>query len=142
MSANTAIQKHPSVTEDHLTRLAIIYVRQSTEEQVRENTGSTQFQRDLVGVPRSYGWPESQIEIIEDDLGKSGSSTEGRTGWHRMQEMIDADKVGAVFVANISRLSRRVIDFEIFRLRAAYHNTLLYIDGRFMNPVDSNDILV
>jgi DNA invertase Pin-like site-specific DNA recombinase len=142
MSANTAIQTHPWITADHLTRLAVIYVRQSTEEQVRENTGSTQFQRDLAGVAQSYGWPDSQIEIIDDDLGKSGSSTEGRTGWHRMQQMIDADKVGAVFVANISRLSRQVLDFELFRVRAELHKTLLYFDGRFVNPADSNDTIV
>jgi DNA invertase Pin-like site-specific DNA recombinase len=114
----------------------------STEKQVRENTGSTQFQRDLAPVARSYGWPESQIEIIDDDLGKSGSSTKGRTGWHRMQEMIDADQVGAVFVANISRLSRKVLDFELFRVRAELHKTLLYFDGRFVNPADSNDTII
>ena len=47
MSENTAIQTHSWITADHLRRLAVIYVRQSTEKQVRENTGSTQFQRDL-----------------------------------------------------------------------------------------------
>ena len=142
MSENTAIQTHSWITADHLRRLAIIYVRQSTEKQVRENTGSTQFQRDLAPVARSYGWPESQIEIIDDDLGKSGSSTKGRTGWHRMQDMIDADQVGAVFVANISRLSRKVLDFELFRVRAELHKTLLYFDGRFVNPADSNDTII
>jgi DNA invertase Pin-like site-specific DNA recombinase len=65
-----------------------------------------------------------------------------RTGWNRLQDMIDAKQVGAVFVANISRLSRQVVDFELFRLRAALHNTVLYIDGRFMNPADSNDTIV
>jgi DNA invertase Pin-like site-specific DNA recombinase len=133
---------HPAITPQHLRRLAVVYVRQSSERQVRENTGSAAFQRSLAAVARSYGWPDSQIQIIEDDLGKSGSSTEGRTGWKRLQQMIEAEEVGAVFGANISRLSRRVIDFEIFRLRAACHNTLLYIDGRFMNPTDSNDTIV
>ena len=49
--------------------------------------------------------------------------------------------MGAVFTANISRLSRQVLDFELFRLRAALHGTLLYIDGRFLNLADSNDIV-
>src|SRR5262245_12388467 len=142
MSENTAIQTHPWITPDHLRRLALVYIRQSTEEQVRENTGSTEFQRSLAEIARSYGWPDSQIEIIDEDLGKSGSSTEGRTGWERMQEMIDADKVGAVFVANISRLSRQVLDFELFRVRAELHKTLLYFDGRFVNPADSNDTII
>jgi DNA invertase Pin-like site-specific DNA recombinase len=133
---------HPAVTPQHLGRLAVVYVRQSSATQVREHIGSAIFQRNLSAVARSYGWPESQIKIIEADLGKSGSSTEGRSGWQRLQEMIEAAEVGAVFGANISRLSRRVIDFELFRLRAACHNTLLYIDGRFMNPADSNDTFV
>jgi DNA invertase Pin-like site-specific DNA recombinase len=56
--------------------------------------------------------------------------------------MIDADQVGAVFVANISRLSRKVLDFELFRVRAELHKTLLYFDGRFVNPADSNDTII
>jgi hypothetical protein len=49
---------------------------------------------------------------------------------------------GAVFVANISRLSRQVIDVELFRLRAALHNVLLYMDGQLINPADSNDVIL
>ena len=119
MSTSVAIQSHPAISPDHLRRLAVVYMRQSTEEQVRENTGSTEFQRGLNEVALSYGWPESQIVTIEDDLGKSGSTIEGRKGWERMQEMIEAGQVGAVFVANISRLSRQLLDFEVFRVRAA-----------------------
>jgi DNA invertase Pin-like site-specific DNA recombinase len=140
MNSERTKVSHPAITPDHLRRLAVVYVRQSSERQVREHTGSASFQRSLAAVARSYGWPESQIKIIEDDLGKSGSSTEGRTGWQRLQQMIEAEEVGAVFGANISRLSRRVIDFELFRLRAACHNT--YVDGRFINPADSNDTIV
>src|SRR5688572_33335866 len=102
-------QNHPLITSDHLRRKAIIYIRQSTEEQVRENSGSTEFQRSLATVARSYGWPDTLIETIDDDLGKSGSSTEGRPGWQRLQIMIASKEVGAVFVANITRLSRQLI---------------------------------
>ena len=80
MSANVAIKTHPATTPDHFRRLAVIYVRQSTEEQVRENTGSGDFQRGLNEVALSYGWPESHILIIEDDLGKSGSTIEDARG--------------------------------------------------------------
>src|SRR5688572_14848423 len=131
-------QTHPLITADHLRRLAVIYIRQSTEEQVRENTGSTAFQRSLATVARSYGWPDSLIEMIEDDLGKSSLSSE-RTGWHRLQMMIAAGQVGVVFVATISRLARQVYDFELFRMLAAAHNTLLHTDGRLVDPADSSD---
>ena len=117
-------QNHPLITPDHLRRLAIVYVRQSTEEQVRDNTGSTQYQRGLAEVARSFGWQDSNIQIIDEDLGKSGSSTERRTGWQRLQMLIAAKQVGAVFVATISRLSRQVVDFELFGLLAAANGAL------------------
>ena len=53
MKSNELIkQTHPLITPDHLRRLAIVYVRQSTEEQVRDNTGSTEYQRGLTEVGR------------------------------------------------------------------------------------------
>jgi len=132
---------HPLITPDHLRRKAVIYIRQSTEEQVRENSGSTEFQRSLALVARSYGWPDALIETIDEDLGKSGSSTEGRPGWQRLQIMIAGKQVGAVFVANITRLSRQLIDYELFRIIAAANNTLIITDGRVVDPTDSNDII-
>ncbi|MGN6720678.1 MAG: recombinase family protein, partial [Candidatus Binatia bacterium] len=142
MKNNEALdQIHPLLTPNHLRRLAVIYIRQSTEEQVRENVGSTAYQRSLSSVARSYRWSHSLIETIDEDLGKSGSSSERRTGWQRLQTMIAADQVGAVFVATISRLSRQVLDFELFRILAAGHKTLLYVDGRFVDPADSSDTI-
>ena len=142
MITNLGNNTNGLITAYHLLRLAVIYIRQSTQKQVLENTGSTELQRGLMEIARSYGWPDSQIKIIDDDLGRSGSSTEGRTGWQTLQDMIDADQVGAVFVWNVSRLSREVIDFEVFRMRAALHNTLLYSDGRLANPANADDALL
>jgi len=135
-------QTHPLITPDHLRRQAVVYCRQSTERQVLQNTGSAQYQRSLVEIAREHGWEDSQIITIDEDLGRSGSTTQGRTGWERLQAMIDADQVGAVFVANISRLARQVYDFEVFRIRAALYKTLLYSDGRLADPTNSNDTIV
>jgi DNA invertase Pin-like site-specific DNA recombinase len=88
------IQTHPPVTPDHLRRLAVVYIRQSTERQVLEHTGSTDSQRNLTTVARSYGWPDSNIQTIDEDLGITGSSSEARTGWQRLQMMIAAGQVG------------------------------------------------
>ncbi|MGE5302495.1 MAG: recombinase family protein [Alphaproteobacteria bacterium] len=140
-NSDVVVHSHPVITPDHLRRLAIIYIRQSSEEQVRENTGSTDYQRSLAGVARSHGWLDALIQIIDEDLGKSGSSSEGRSGWKRLQMMVAAKQVGAVFVASISRLSRQLNDFEVFRMLAAASNTLLYTEGRFVDPADSNDII-
>src|SRR5262245_36210686 len=140
-NSSLTIQSHTLLAPEHLRRKALIYIRQSSEEQVRENTGSTDFQRGLAAVARSYGWSDSLIEVIDEDLGLSGSSSERRTGWQRLQLMVGAKQVGAVFVATISRLSRQLIDFEVFRLLAAANHTLIYAEGRFVDPADSNDIM-
>jgi DNA invertase Pin-like site-specific DNA recombinase len=135
------IQSHPLITPDHLRRLAVIYMRQSTEEQVRDNVGSTEYQRSLAAVARAYGWADCNILIIDEDLGITGSSPERRTGWQRLKMMVGAKQVGAVFVVTISRMARQLLDFEVFRLLAAANVALIYTDGRFVDPCDSNDII-
>jgi DNA invertase Pin-like site-specific DNA recombinase len=114
---------HPLVTHEHLGRKALNYVRQSSAEQVEKNTGSQTFQRNQVELARSYGWPEHLIEIIDEDLGKSGSTVDRRTGWQRMLKEIAANRVGAVFSVNISRLGREMLPVEELRILAAHHGT-------------------
>src|SRR6266849_3838476 len=75
------------VRASHLEKRAIIYARQSSALQVREHTGSTAAQRELVNLPRLWGWPESRIEVIDDDLGLSGTSAKNRAGLHRLHDV-------------------------------------------------------
>ena len=65
----------PKIRPDHLDRLALIYVRQSTPMQVRENTASTARQYDLAGRARDLGWPAERVQVIDQDQGRSGAST-------------------------------------------------------------------
>jgi DNA invertase Pin-like site-specific DNA recombinase len=111
-------------------------------EQVRHNTGSTDFQRSQVELARQHGWPDHLIQIVNEDLGRSASSIVGHSGWKSMLDDIAANLVGAVFAANISRLSRQLLDFETFRVLAAYHNVLLVTDKRVIDPADSNDTVL
>src|SRR4051812_25509182 len=97
---------HALITPDHLKRKSAVYCRASAKRQIR--TG----QLTLIAVARSYGWPHSRIEIIDDDLATPGSSSGQRSGWLRLQVMIDADMVGAVFVTTISRLARKIHEVE------------------------------
>jgi hypothetical protein len=85
---------HPLITPEHLRRKAVIYIRQSTMEQVRHNVGSTDFQRAQVDLARDYGWPEHLIQVIDEDLGRSGSSTVARSGWQSMLDQMAANQVG------------------------------------------------
>ncbi len=135
-------KSHPLITPGHRGRKAIIYVRQSSPEQVRENTGSTDFQRSQVDSARAYGWPDHLIELIDEDLGRSGTSTIGRTGWQRILKQIAANEVGAVFSRDISRLARQLGDFEEFRVLASYHGVILITEGRVIDPNDPNDTVL
>jgi DNA invertase Pin-like site-specific DNA recombinase len=69
------------IRPDHLDRQAIIYVRQSTLLQVREHTGSTARQYDLVPRALDLGWPRERIHIIDQDQGRSGASAATRDGF-------------------------------------------------------------
>src|SRR5919205_977053 len=68
------------VGDRHLARLAVVYVRQSTRQQVADHGESTRLQYGLVERAVGLGWPASRVMVIDQDLGKSGSSAAGRLG--------------------------------------------------------------
>ncbi|NQV26522.1 MAG: recombinase family protein [Rhodopirellula sp.] len=68
----------------HQERLAIVYVRQSTQQQVIDNRESTARQYALVDQAIHLGWPADRVEVIDDDQATSGSTAEGRQGFHRL----------------------------------------------------------
>jgi len=73
-----------------------IYVRQSTAGQVRQHQESTELQYRLVDRAALFGWPKERIEVIDDDLGKSGTSSDSRGGFQRLIAEIGLGKVGLV----------------------------------------------
>lgn len=91
------------ITADHLARRACVYIRQSTPEQVRHNLESKRRQYGLVDRARALGW--QQIDIIDDDLGISGSGIR-RPGFERLLTAVCEGQVGAVFSIEASRLAR------------------------------------
>jgi hypothetical protein len=139
MNINPTNETHALITPEHLRRRAVIYCQQLGESRAGENTGAAADPRSLTDLARFYGWPASQIEIIDDDLGRSRSSAETRPEWQRLQDLIAADLIGGVFISTISRRSDQTMELKLFRLRAAVHKTLLYMDGQFMDPADERD---
>lgn len=75
------------IEAEHLARRAYVDVRQSTVAQTVENVDSTKRQYELVDRAMSLGWPKERVEIIDEDLGKSGSSVAGRTGFARRRSV-------------------------------------------------------
>src|SRR5688572_22358399 len=68
----------------HRDRLAVVYVRQSTAQQVLAHQESTRLQYGLTRRAEGLGWARDRILVIDDDLGKSGSSASGRAGFQRL----------------------------------------------------------
>ncbi len=94
------------ITASHLERSAYVYVRQSTAAQVHGNVESRQRQYALADKAVELGWPAESVEIVDEDQGKSGASTEGRDGFARLAHGVAHGKVGAIFAVEVSRLAR------------------------------------
>jgi DNA invertase Pin-like site-specific DNA recombinase len=91
------------ITAEHLARGAYVYIRQSTPDQLVHNHESRRRQYALADRARRLGW--SNVEIVDDDLGRSGGGT-ARPGFERLIAAICSGDVGAVFAIEASRLAR------------------------------------
>ena len=92
------------ITPDHLARKAIVYVRQSSEHQVRHNTGSREWQYGLKARAEALGWTE--VTVIDQDLGISGSGAATRPGFEIMLDAVCNREVGIILSVDATRLSR------------------------------------
>jgi DNA invertase Pin-like site-specific DNA recombinase len=100
------------VTTAHRAKLAYVYIRQSTAGQVRQHQESTELQYRLVERAAGLGWPRERIAVIDDDLGKSGTSSLERQGFQRLMAEIGLGKAGLVLSLDASRLARNNRDWH------------------------------
>jgi len=91
---------------NHLQRQAVIYVRQSTMQQVERHQESTRLQYGLVDRALQLGWPKQRILVIDQDLDCSGATAEVRAGFQRLVAEVGLDHVGIVLGIEMSRLAR------------------------------------
>jgi DNA invertase Pin-like site-specific DNA recombinase len=130
------------VTDRHLTRWAIVYVRQSTRQQVLDHRESTRLQYALVDRAVALGWTADRVLVIDDDLGMSGASAAARTGFQRLVSEIGLDHVGLVLGVEMSRLARSGRDwYQLIELCALSGAVLADTDGVY-DPADYNDRLL
>src|SRR5215813_12259111 len=97
----------------HRERAAIVYIRQSTVQQVERHQESTRLQYALVDRAIQFGWSRETIVVIDDDLGRSGASIEGRLGFQRLVAEVGLGNVGLVLGVEMSRLARSCRDWQI-----------------------------
>ncbi len=130
------------IQPQHLARMAIVYVRQSTTKQLAQHQESTRRQYQLTETAHKLGWPQPRIEVIDDDLGLSGTSSTQRTGFQRLVAAIGMGEVGLVLVTEVSRLSRRNSDWHRVLELCAVFETLIADEDGLYDPRDPNDRLV
>jgi DNA invertase Pin-like site-specific DNA recombinase len=126
----------------HRERLAVVYVRQSTVQQVLDHQESTRLQYGLVSRAQALGWADDRILVIDEDLGKSGTSAQGRAGFQRLVSEVSLDHVGMIFGVEMSRLARSNKDWhQLLELCALFHTLIADLDGIY-DPALYNDRLL
>lgn len=127
------------ITAEHLSRRACVYVRQSTPDQVQNNLESQRRQYALAERARQLGW--EQVEVIDDDLGRSGSGTL-RPGFERLLGMLCDGEVGAVLSTEASRLARNGRDWHTLLEFCSIVGALLIDAEGIYDPAQMNDRLL
>ena len=126
----------------HLQRLAVVYVRQSTSHQVQHHQESTQLQYGLVALAGRLGWGQERTLVIDEDLGFSGASAEGRLGFQRLLSEVALDHVGIILGVEMSRLARSCKDwYQLLELCALFGTLIGDLDGLY-DPTCYNDRLL
>ena len=130
------------ITASHLSRAAVIYVRQSTLAQVERNTESTLRQYDLAGRARQLGWPREAVRVIDGDLGVSGSVTGQRDGFEGLVAEVALGQVGIILALEVSRLARdNAAWYRLLDLAGVCDTLVADADGVY-HPALFNDRLI
>src|SRR5882724_6925067 len=127
------------ITAEHLARGAFVYVRQSTADQLLNNHESRRRQYGLADRARTLGW--SDVAVIDDDLGRSGSGV-ARPGFEKLLAAICEGRVGAVVSIEASRLARNGRDWHTLLEFCAVVGTLIVDEDGIYDPRHPNDRLL
>lgn len=130
------------VHPEHLKRTAIVYIRQSTIAQVRFHRESTERQYALRERALTLGWAPEQIQVIDEDLGISGSGRSQRLGFQNLVAQVSLGEVGAIFGLEISRLARSSADLLRLLELCGLFNTIVVDEDGIYDMRDFNDRLI
>ena len=140
LSAATGAEER--VTAAHRAKLAYVYVRQSSVNQVRQHQESTELQYRLVDRAVGLGWPRERVRVIDEDLGKSGAARTERHGFQRLIAEIGLGNAGLVLSLDASRLARNGRDWHhLIELCGLVRAVVIDPDGVY-DPAVLNDRLL
>src|SRR5947209_1392092 len=126
----------------HLSRLAVVYVRQSSPHQVLENKESLKLQYDLQNKAAAAGWPAHQIRVIDTDLGHTGRSAEGRAGFQELVALVNQGQVGIIFAYDVTRLARNCTDWYALLDLCGWRHCLVGDQDGICDPTTPNGRLI
>jgi DNA invertase Pin-like site-specific DNA recombinase len=139
MLPDTAASK---VSAAHLSRTALLYVRQSSLKQVIHNTESAIRQYDLRGKAVSLGWAADQVTVIDIDQGHSGASAADREGFQHLVAEVSLGRAGIVPGLECSRLARNSADWHQLLELCGMTGTLICDEDGLYDPRNFNDRLL
>src|SRR4030095_13520803 len=130
------------VKPSHLSRIAVVYVRQSSAAQVEHNRESTLRQYALTQRAAALGWPADRVTVIDEDLGLSGATAHHRNGFARMTAEVALAHVGIILGLEVSRLARSNADWYRLLDLCAMTDTLIGDADGVYHPSLFNDRLL
>lgn len=134
--------EHSKITPHHLSRSALVYVRQSTAAQVEDHRESTDRQYKLANRATDLGWSPNQICVIDQDLGLSGSGHTHREGFTRLLSKVAVGEAGIVLGLEVSRLARNSREWYQLVDLCGVTNTLIADADNVYHPALPNDRLI
>jgi len=140
--ATFGLRSASKIRDLHLNRLAMVYVRQSSPQQVLENRESRERQYALAQFAQRLGWSAERVVIIDEDQGQSGKTADQRMGFQRLMTEVSLNHVGIVLGLELSRLSRSSKDWhQLIDVCGVFQSLLCDQDGVY-DALDSNDRLL
>ncbi len=136
MTASEAIQPH------HHQRQALIYLRQSSPQQVLRNAESLKLQYALRDRAAQYGWEAGAIHVIDTDLGVTGSSTVSRPGFQELVTRVTLGQVGIIFAYDVTRRARNCTDWYQLLDLCGYRQCLVADQEGVYDPATPNGRLI
>jgi DNA invertase Pin-like site-specific DNA recombinase len=142
LPAPASPSRPPKIQPWHLERLAVVYVRQSSQYQVIHNKESAQVQSGFRNLAMAWGWPSSRVIVVDHDQAQTGTSSEARTGFQWIMTEVNLNHVGIILGFQMSRLARANADWYHLLDRCAVFHTLLADQDGIYDPTTYNDRLL
>jgi DNA invertase Pin-like site-specific DNA recombinase len=142
LPAPASPSRPPKIQPWHLERLAVVYVRQSSQYQVIHNKESAEVQSGFRNLAMAWGWPSSRVIVVDHDQAQTGTSSEARTGFQWIMTEVNLNHVGIILGFQMSRLARANADWYHLLDRCAVFHTLLADQDGIYDPTTYNDRLL